>query len=177
MAYGKGLRQLGDFLSREKAPFFNRTGATLLRGQIAMVDILATQAESTSIVPGASGSCWGNLTPCTQIGYDSGYPVVVCLADVDDNKKGLFLIQGHIEAGVLDADVSTSDAARGDPLGLLVSESAVYCQKFANGDRLLGWAMEAAAATSADTDRLIDASAHLRFTYWTGGIPMCNLDA
>lgn len=179
--HGKGLKRIGDWLPRVTDNFFNRTGATLLKGQAAMIDILATQAETTSIFPGGSGegtSSWGNLTPCTQAAINQGTPVVICLDDtVLDNKKGEFLIWGWDQIACLDDDISTTDADRGDGIAMLVSESAVALQALANGNRQLGLWLQDAAADSTDTDRLINASSHLRYGLWTGGWPSCNLDA
>lgn len=175
----KGLKKHGDFLPREEGVFYNRTGATLLRGQVAMMDILATQAETTSIFPGGTGpgtSSWDNLTPCVQAVLNQGAVLVVALSDILDNASGRCLIQGWIEVAVCDDDISTTDTDRGDGLSILVSESATAVQALANGGRLLGLALQDGAADSTDTDRLVNASSHLRWAFFNGW-PSTNLDA
>lgn len=177
---GKGLKRLGDFLPEESAPFTNRTGATLALGQLAMVDLLGTEAESTSIERGNSASGFANLTAITQAGYDAGFPIVACMepAGVADNKPGTFLICGVQDISVLDDDVSTTDTDKGDALRVLVSESAISTQALATDtQRSIGIALQDGAATSADTDRLIDASSHRRRVWFFGGLPCCQQSA
>lgn len=164
---------IGDFVPNIEHQFWNRTGATLTKGQVAMVDLIGTQAESTSIIPGADGSCFGNLTPVTQASLENGFPIVVCLDDsVADNALGKFGMVGVFPVSVLDDDVSTTDIDRGDPISMVVSESAVSVQAFANGDRCLGIALADAAASSSGT-------ASLKSCIWYGGVPCfgMNLDA
>lgn len=169
----------GDIFGRVDASFINRTGATMVRGQVAMMDLLDTQAEveAGNFEEGNSLSVFAGLTPCTQAAVENGFPVVVALESVGDNQTGRFCCAGKVEVAVLDDDVSTTDIDKGDPISILVSESAVAVQAFANGDRFLGIALEDAAADSANTDRLIDASSHLRWCLWCGGAISCNLDA
>lgn len=167
---------LGDWLGKAVTTFYNRTGATVLRGQVVMCDILQTQGETTTFkVEGVETDVLANLTTVTQAACEAGQPLVVCIDDsVVDNAVGRFLIFGRVEVGICDDDVSTTDIDRGDPIAMLVSESAVYPQAFATGAaaiRCLGMALEDAAASSSDTDRKIDVNGHLRWCIWMGGIP------
>ncbi len=168
----KPMARLGDLYENEYGEFFNRTGATLEPGQVAMLDLLGTQTETTNNIPGDSASGFANLTPVTQAGANAGFPIVVADVQIADGAKGRCLVAGIREVAVLDDDVSTTNVDIGDAIGILVSESAVAVQASATDDlRVLGIALEDAAATSADADRLIDASSHRRRCLWTGGIP------
>lgn len=157
--------------------FWNRTGATLEPGQFAMCDFAGTQAETTEVWPpkGEGTTPYENVGPVTQAGYDAGFPIVAC-GDVAiaDNAKGLCYVQHPaLQAAILDDDVSTTDIDRGDAVAILVSESAVAAQQWATTStpRAIGIAHEAAAADSADTDRLINASSHRRKICFYGGYP------
>lgn len=125
-----------------------------------MCDILRTQSETTTNVPGSSASCWANLTPVTQAGYEAGFPIVLCLDDsVADNVDGTFLIHGQGLGATLGDASSTTDADRGDPVSILVSESAVALQAAAAGDRVVGLYLADTAASGTSNIEL----------FWTGG--------
>lgn len=168
----------GDFLGRVTTTAYNRTGATLRRGQLAMIDLLDTQSEVTAgdFRDGSETSVFANLTPVTQASAEEGFPIVACLDEqVADNAVGTFLVWGVGDIAVLDDDVSTTDVDKGDRVSILVSESAVAAQAFVTGgtgSRVIGIALQDAAANSSDTDRLIDASSHRRTVFFTGGIPV-----
>ena len=167
----KNVTKLADYFGRSTGRFVNRTGATLYRGQIAMLDLRKTQAESTNLTPGDSASGLGNLTPCVQTDLNNGIPCVVALEDISDNVEGTCLIYGFAEIMCLDDDVSTTDADFGDGIGVLVAESATAAQAYVTGGRYMGtWLDEAAAATDASATQF-DASSHRRWGLWMGGIP------
>lgn len=169
----KPITRPGDQFASEYAWCFNRTGAALVAGQVVMLDFARTQTETTNSTPGSESSSMANVTPCTQAGVDAGFPVYVADEAIADNALGRFLIKGIREVAVLDDDVSTTDIDIGDPVAILVSESAVAVQAKAAADhRQLGIALEDAAADSTNTDRAIDASSHLRRILWTGGEPV-----
>lgn len=159
----KGLARLGDLFGFEASEFTNRTGATLTTGQIAMLDLAGTQAETTSITVGAASSAFANVGPVTQQGHDDGFPIVVALEDIADNATGRFCLQGIVDVSTLADDASTTDVDQGDPVSCLVSESATSIQAAAvTAHRNLGIALEDAAATSGPT---------LRRMLWWGGDP------
>ena len=186
----KGLLRPGDYFPAKFARFYNRTGAAVVRGQVAMMDLSGTQSETTSIVPGGTGagtSIWENLGPITQAAYDNGYACMVAVEDIADNAIGLWCLRSpYIEIAVVDADVSTTDVVRGSPLCVLVTQASsaggalttggAAVQAFVSGTamRPIGQALEAAAADSTDTDRLINASNHLRWCVFTGGYPLAG---
>lgn len=176
---------MGDWMGRHTAVFWNRTGAAILRSEVAMVDLLDTQAEVTAglLTEGDELSIWASTTPVTDALLESGFPAVVALEDIADNARGRFLLWGKVEVSVLDDDVSTTDIDRGERIQILTAEAdsgtpgalttgGAAVQSFVTGaTRVLGIALEDAAATSADTDRLIDVSAHRRWCFWWGGVP------
>lgn len=165
---------VGDWIGAEFISAYNRTGATVPRGGCAMLDILGTQAETTSIVPGDPASVFANLTPVTQTEFENGFPILVACADIADNALGLWFIAGVIEVAVVDDDVSTTDADRGNRASMLVSESAVGLCEYVTGGtgtRNVGIFLEDGAASSATAARTYDASHHLRYVIYMGGIP------
>lgn len=155
---------------RRLLQLYNRTGATIYKGQAAMLDVALTQAESLSFQPGASGQCYDNVGPCVQIGVDGGVPIYLCHDDsIADNALGWFLAEGLMRAIVLDDDVSTTDVDKLDAIGILVSESATALQGAASAGRRLGTAFEDAAAATDASATQYDASSHYRWVVWTGG--------
>jgi hypothetical protein len=166
----KAIKRIGDWLERIDIKAINRTGATLAKGQFAMIDILDTEAETVGTSPGDTDGIWATLTACTQAGVDAGFPVVMALESVADNAKGNFLMRGYTEdAAFLDDDVSTTDIDKGDALAILVSESAVALQaSAATTQRWLGIALEDTAAATDASATQIDASSHRRKAYFDG---------
>lgn len=176
----KGLgTALGDQHARVVRRYTNRTGATILKGQVAMEDWAATQAESTNTTPGSSASIFANLGPLTEAGLAEGFPAVVCLSDsVADNVEGDFLCYGYCEhVAFADDDVSTTDLDKGDRIQYLNSQGdpvtgsthsvgGGIVQAFVSGSltRTLGVALEDAAAsgTGVYTNKK---------AFWWGGKP------
>lgn len=199
MSTGKGLHRLGDVLPRRTATFINRTGATILLGELAMMDLAGTQAEVTTTAPGDAGSHYANLTPITQAGYDAGYPIVVCMepAGVADNAKGEFLLEGVTDISILDDDITTTNVTEGGAVRVLVAEAdssgvtteasttpaaltvgGASAQGLAlDTQRSIAIAVEVSATTGADTDRKIDFAAHRRKVWFFGGLPCCQQSA
>lgn len=179
--------QTGDFLAVVENQFWNRTGRTIYKGMIVMLDWAAAQAESTSIQPGGEGaSIYGNVTIPTQTEIDAGYPLFVCKSDsIADNELGTFVLEGNCEVAIFDDDVSTTDVDADEALCILVSDNggvggyaAQAWATSAGGARRLGIAFEDAAASEATAARAVlgftDGSgtvSHLRYCYWWGGNP------
>ena len=117
---------LGDWIATRKIQAFNRTGATVQYGEAAMIDILGTQSETTSIVPGNEASVFCNVGPVTQALIEESAIIVVCAdpAGVADNALGNWYLCGVIDVMVSDDDVSTTDIDRGDGITILVSQAA-----------------------------------------------------
>lgn len=156
-----------------KCRLFNRTGATLKKGQVAMLDILGTQAETTSISPSADEGAGlsHNTTPAATAGLQA-FPLLVAAEDIADNAAGEFIIEGRCEVAIVDDDVGSADVNRGD--SLTVVNGVTYAQIHANGLRCVGVALEDGAADSTVTARTVDASSHLRWCYWVGGLVGIN---
>ena len=173
----KGLQRQGDQIARRVCTCWNRTGATLKRGHVAMLDMLDLEAETTSTAAsnvGDSVGPFGTVTACTVVQMNQGIPVYVALEDIADNAKGDFLIEGYIEVATSDDTTSTTDLRKGKGCSV-VAASLISVDGLAAGARILGIAREDAAASTADTDRKVDAVSHLRWVWWFGGNPMSNL--
>lgn len=165
---------------------YNRTGGTVLKGQAAMADILNTQTETSGSPPysGTDVGAYNNLGPMTQACDTEGQPCFVCLdGSIADNALGRWVAFGECEVAICDDDVSTTDVDKGDRISVLVSQAAspgggalttggANIQAWVTGGaRTLGIALEDAAADSTVTARMVDASAHLRWCLFIGGVP------
>jgi hypothetical protein len=181
----------GDIYAHISKMVWNRTGITLKKGMIVMLDFTRTQAESTSFIPGASGNVFSNATIPTQPGIDQGYPLVIVESDsADDNTlMKVCLCSPNVECCVLNDDTSTTDVDEGDSLVVLVTEGTYMVQAWvtgapANGEapRRVGIAHEDAAADATTAARavlvgatgaavaLASSVSHLRNVCWWGGV-------
>lgn len=156
-----------------KCRLFNRTGGTLKKGHIAMLDILGTQAETTSISPSADEGTGlsHNTTTAATAGLQK-FPILVAAEEIADNAAGEFIIEGRCEVAIVDDDVGSADVNRGD--ALTVANNVKYAQIQAAGTRCVGVALEDGAADSNVTARKIDDDSHLRWCYWVGGLVALN---
>lgn len=175
----------GDNYSPVYIMAYNRTGATVLKGQLAMADILKTQSETSGSAPhtGNPNGAFFNLGPITQACDTEGQPCYV-LDDIScaDNALGRWVKCGECEMAICDDDVSTTDVDTGDRVSVLVSQAASpgggalttgggNAQAWVTGGaRTLGLALEDAAADSTTTARTVDASSHLRWVIFWGGV-------
>lgn len=169
----KGLSRPGDCFAKQTVECFNRTGQTLVKGLVVMMDFALSATETDSTVPGDPGHPTANVVPVTQAGYDNGYPILVCdEATLADNKKGRFVASGLTEIAVLDDDESTTDVDAGDQISMLVSESAYAVQAQAAADhRVIGHAFEAAEASGGSITTPDGADAELKECLFHGGYP------
>lgn len=166
------LKRIGQPFGTIDAVVFNRTGATMIKGQVLMLDILGTQT-ATSFVPSAAGtgvgqvtSVYANGTPVATAGLQS-FPMGVLLDDTCANgSQGRFRFYGECEVAVVDDDVGAADVVRGS--SLTVANGNTYAQLQATTTRCLGLSFEQGAADSTVIPRLVDASSHRRFAFWNG---------
>lgn len=157
----KNIKRIGDIEAQEAILAYNRSGATRTRGQILMLDILGTQAETTSITVGSEASVYANLTTPATAGL-ALFPMYVLLDEsCADNEKGLWLSSGPAQISCRDDDVATTDADRGD--GVSILNAQVSAEASATGNRVLGVWLEDAAATGSS------GSAALKSALWWGG--------
>lgn len=147
---------------------YNRTGATLSLGHVAMPDISGTQSETSGSAPhnGNPNGSYANVTPVTQTLLENGYPIWVAAESIADNALGKFCMFGEIKVMVLGDTPATNEADKGDPISMLVSDSAVAVQAWAtgltSGNRFLGIFLEDGGATTTTTTK---------WCLWTGGVP------
>lgn len=153
----KMVQMIGDNVSSIDILAFNRTGATRSAGDVGMLDILGTQAETTSIDPDED-SVYANVTPAATAGL-ARFPMVVALEDIEDNKRGLWRCYGRVDVSVKDDAAATTDVDRGDGLSILNGDHDLEAS--ATGNRVLGIALEDGLATGGPS--LIKA-------VWFGGL-------
>jgi hypothetical protein len=174
----------GDNFSPVFIMAYNRSGATVQKGQVCMADILNTQSETSGSPPytGNPNGAYFNLGPIVQATDTEGQPCYVAAETIADNALGKWVKCGECEVAICDDDVSTTDVDKGDRISVLVSQAAgggalttggAEIQAWVTGGaRTLGIALEDAAADSTTAARTVSATAHLRWCIWTGGIPL-----
>ena len=181
---GANFGMNGDNFSPVYIMAYNRSGATVYKGQVCMADILNTQTETSGSPPyvGNPNGAYFNLGPITQACDTEGQPCYV-LDDVScaDNALGRWVKCGECEVAICDDDVSTTDVDKGDRISVLVSQAAAggalttggaEIQAWVTGGaRTLGIALEDAAADSTTAARTVTAYSHLRWCIWIGGVP------
>jgi hypothetical protein len=151
---------IGDVFGRVTGRCINRTGATLLRGQVAMLDWSAADGDTTTIPPGASTSRFVNTIKPTTAGIEAGVPHVICLNDsVADNVEFDALYYGFEPLLAYNDASATTDIDKGDPIGC-VNDQAFLEAGTANA-RIFGYWYEDAHATLNQ----------LKLAFWWGGVP------
>lgn len=121
--------------------YYNRSGATVVKGTVLQVDTLTIATETTT-ADNASTSMWGNaITPRAGfvLGREHGY-CVVALETIADNAAGRFCAYGRCKAHV----VSGGTAAIGDDL--VVTTGKRFDAVAATGERIFAIVLEAASS-------------------------------
>lgn len=184
---GSNFGMNGDNFSPVFIMAYNRTGATVLKGQTAMSDILNVQAETSGSAPytGNPNGAYYNLGPVVQAADTEGQPVYV-LDDIScaDNALGRWVKCGECQVAIVDTDVATTATVKGGRISLLVSKAASpgggalttgggnVCGWVTGGARTAGIALSAGIADSTTAANTVDASAHLVWCIWIAGVPL-----
>lgn len=138
----------------------NRSGATLLRGQVGMLDWSAADGATTTIPPGASTSRFVNTILPSSGGLEAGVPIVVCLdTSVADDAEYTGLYYGLEPLLAYNDASATTDIDKGDPIGGVASQA--FLEAGIAGERILGFWFEDAHATLNQ----------LKMGFWWGGVP------
>lgn len=165
----KNTASLGDIYDARDYTFINRTGATLYRGELAMLDFENTSTAATALTPGEA-SVFATLTPVVQAEFDEGFPVVVAAENIANGAKGRCYVCGVIQVAVCDDDASTTDVDVGDAISMLVTDNALSAVAYLTSTsfRKIGIALETAAASGGS---LAGGEATLKTCLFWGGIP------
>lgn len=158
----KALSRPGDWLETRTIRAYNRTGATRLQGDVGMIDLLQTQAETTSATPGDVDGAFHNVGPAATAGLGA-FPFVVAAEDIEDNAIGTWYTCGVIDVRCADDDAATTDIDAGDSITVL--NAAHDCEACTTGNRRMGLALADGAASGSDGD------SSLVSCIWWGGIP------
>lgn len=158
-------RDFGDILVHRSDRFFNRTGQTVLRGELVMLDLAQSATETDSLRPGDDGSIFANVITPTDAAVQEGRPILVALEDILDNAAGRCLIEGMCDVMMTDDDVSAVNIAANERLGYDATTSVTdrSVDGHVTSERALGMALEAAAASGGTNDQT------LKKAYWWGG--------
>lgn len=142
--YVNNLSRIGDWVERSTIQAYNRTGATLNKGDVVAVDILASSTEATKVTPGGEESGFANVIAMATANI--GRILVVCLDDsgqgVGDNELGEFGIHGVFDVEV--APSTTLDAGE----KLVGTNAQTYLSEWASGGNVVGLLLQDAEATA-----------------------------
>ncbi len=162
------INRVGLVRPRGSSHFFNRTGSTVLRGTVLMCDMDAGATETTSTISEDEDGPYANVVTPIAADINKTFPIVVADEDIKDNTVGRCWTYGVIEIATVDDDVATTDVEQGDMVNFVAQGGSFGLQGWLTNTRALGLALEAGAAASSDTDRLYDASNHLRWIDFDG---------
>lgn len=159
----KGLTRLGDWVERKTIRATNRSGATIVRGDLlaldltgddADVDTFATYIADTTPDPKASP-----LANVIAVGaaHDDGWPVVVCLSDsLADNAEGVFIGCGLAQVEIVGGNGTAATVVNG--ARLTPTSAQTYASGEVDGQSIIGILLEdgPTAATAAKKWVLFD---------------------
>ena len=96
---------------------YNLTGGNVTKGHLGTLDLLGTNAATTSWDPATSNSAYGNVVALADSELDYGVPVVVALEDIADGAEGQWqMCPGYIQYAAVgtDDDTALDEASAGD---------------------------------------------------------------
>lgn len=146
----KQMQRVGDIEGESGILAFNRTGATLKKGHIVMLDVLKTATETTSVVVGDEAGIYANVVAPATAGLAFFPMYVVGDDEIEDNKKGYLIASGPVEFMGRDDDAATTDIDAGDGVSVLNGQIALDAST--TGNRVLGIALADAAASGSTGD-------------------------
>lgn len=76
----------------------NRTGTTMVVGDVVMLDMIQADAGTTNATLGDTGSCWANVLVPTTAAIVAGLPLCVALDTAVNDAIGSFRIEGIVNA-------------------------------------------------------------------------------
>lgn len=76
----------------------NRTGTTMVIGDVVMLDMIQADAGTTNATLGSAGSCWANILVPTTAAIVAGLPLCVALEATVNDAIGSFRIEGIVSA-------------------------------------------------------------------------------
>ncbi len=106
---------------------FNRTGATVLKGELVQCDVTLSSTEATGFTAVTSGldpeaDGFSNVVVATDV---NGGISAIALEDVEDNKPGRFQLEGIVRQALVQWDSGGSsggDIEQGTILGSVAAE-------------------------------------------------------
>lgn len=167
----KPIKRVGDTFTLVQVIAYARGGA-VSKGQLRQFDLSASDAAVTGGFDVQNElNVMGNLVAVTTAGLANMFPIAVCSQQggISDDAAGLWTLEGPIDVAVVDDDVGGDDVDAGDAVS--GANATSYVHEFNATERLLGVALEDAAAASDSAADQVDASSHLRRVLWWGGRP------
>lgn len=155
------IKRIGQIEGTHGILAYNRTGAKRLAGDIVMLDVLQTATETTGITEGSESSVFANVVLPATAGL-AFFPMYVCGEDIEDDAFGLLIGCGDVDAMCKDDDSATTDIDAGDGVSVLNGDHDLEAS--ATGNRILGIALEDAAASGSSGD------AATKKVMWWGGV-------
>lgn len=87
----------------------NRTGTTMVVGDVVMLDMIQTDAGTSNATLGDAASCWANILVPTTAAIVAGLPLCVALEATVNDAVGSFRIEGIVDAKMNDTNVLGDD--------------------------------------------------------------------
>jgi len=91
----------------------NRTGSTMVVGDVVMLDMIQTDAGTTNATLGDAASCWANVLTPTTATIVAGLPLCVALETNANDVVGSYRIEG-----IVDAKMAGTNALGDDLVGV-----------------------------------------------------------
>lgn len=76
----------------------NRTGSTMVVGDVVMLDMIQTDAGTSNSTLGSTASCWANILVPTTAAIVAGLPLCVALETNVNDAVGAYRIEGIVDA-------------------------------------------------------------------------------
>jgi len=143
MPYVTNLARIGAWISEQTLQCYNRTSATLNKGDVVAIDLLASSTEATKVSEGGVASGWANVISMATANI--ARILVVCVDDdpVEDNELGTFLIHGVVEVEV----AGSTDLDAGEKL--VGTNGQTFLSEWATGGYVVGMLLEDATASAS----------------------------
>ncbi|HKK94580.1 MAG TPA: hypothetical protein VJ925_14190 [Longimicrobiales bacterium] len=150
--YVANLARIGAWVELSRLQAYNRTGATLNKGDVVAVDILASSTEATKVAEGGETSGFANVISMATANI--GRILVVCDDDaVEDNGLGNFVIHGVVEVEV-NGDTGLDAGEK-----LVGTDGQTYLSEWASGGNVVGLLLEDAEASATTKLAIFDGMA------------------
>ena len=136
---------------------FNRTGSTMVKGEVACVDLALLDALTTSYDVGVEGGAYSSMTVALAAVHllDGTAHLGMAMESIADNAEGDYLFRGKVPflVPVVDGGAD-SNLLVGDKMILVTATVDVECNQAATG-RIIGYPLNDATVVVTSADSLM----------------------